>query len=149
MITLRIITPKLCSHGVVLFYLDIFVIALTSPLASATPFISQYLERFLLSNRFEDHTWVKKQRWRISDASFPFPSSYNRNYKRSKASRSVIRGSYSTARHIQHEIYGRHVATEPKRGFDKYPQVELLILAERVLVKADPLQQGHGVKTQQ
>lgn len=38
--------------------------------------------------------------------------------------------------------------TEPKREFDKYPQVKLLILAERGSVVADPLQQGHGVKTQ-
>lgn len=38
--------------------------------------------------------------------------------------------------------------SELKRGFDKYLQVKLLILAEWVLVMADPLQQGHGVKTQ-
>lgn len=38
--------------------------------------------------------------------------------------------------------------TEPKQEFDKYPRVKLLILADRVLVMVDPLQQGHGVKTQ-
>jgi len=38
--------------------------------------------------------------------------------------------------------------TELKREFDSRPQVKLLILAERVLVMADPLQQGHGVRTQ-
>lgn len=38
--------------------------------------------------------------------------------------------------------------TEPKREFDKYPQVKLLILAERVLVMADTLEEGHSVKAQ-
>jgi len=36
--------------------------------------------------------------------------------------------------------------TEPKRKFDKYPHVKLLILTERILVMVDPLQQGHSVK---
>lgn len=38
--------------------------------------------------------------------------------------------------------------TEPKREFDKYPQVRLLILTERLLVMVDPSRQGHSVKTQ-
>lgn len=93
----------------------------------------------------ENHKLVKKQRWRISDASFPFPSSFNRNYERSKASGRVTRFLqwYSTAYSTKFMD-----VTEPKREFDKYPQVRLLNLAERVLVMADPLQQGHGVKTQ-
>ena len=37
--------------------------------------------------------------------------------------------------------------TEPKRDFEKYPQVKFLILAERALVMADPLGEGHNVKT--
>lgn len=36
----------------------------------------------------------------------------------------------------------------PSEGFDKYPRVKLLILAEGVMVMADPVEEGHNVKTQ-
>ena len=119
-----------------------------------SPFISKYLERFTLHNRCcyikssENHKPVEKTRWRISDASLLFPSSFNRNYERSKGvgvDRFPAVILTATCR-----TYNMKFAdvTEPKREFDKYPQVKLLILAEGVLVMADRLQRGHGVKTQ-
>lgn len=73
----------------------------------------------------------------------PFPS-YHQDQRR-------IDQLHSSCRDVPpHTTYNMKFmdVTEPKREFDKYPQVKLLILAERVLVMANPLQQGHGVKTQ-
>lgn len=116
-------------------------------LRSPSLFISQYLERFTLYNRCsysqssKNHKLVKKQRWRIRDASLSFPSSLNENYERSKAICCDI------LPHATRNVKFMDVS-EFKREFDKYLQVKLLILAEWVLVMADPLQKGHGVKTQ-
>ena len=128
----------------------LFKTALYSPSTSSFLITSQYSDSHCIiaavrPNHPRTTDWLKKQRWRISDASFPFPSSFNGNFTRSKASGAVTRllrwysASYNTK---------FMDVTEPKREFDKHPQLRLLILAERVLVMADPLWQGHGVKTQ-
>lgn len=88
----------------------------------------------------------EKQRRRISDAFIPFPSSFKRNYKRSKVNR--VWQYCSCSEILPQATCNINFDTEPKREFEKYPQVKLLILAERVLVTVDPLRQGHGVKTQ-
>lgn len=115
------------------------------PCISAVRRTTHTLYNYCSYNKMSDG---EKQRRRISDAFIPFPSSFKRNYKRSKVNRVWQYCSCS-------EILPQATCninfmddTEPKREFEKYPQVKLLILAERVLVTVDPLRQGHGVKTQ-